>query len=256
MIPPELAVALVAISLLAGIGITAIGPGGIFVTIALFALAPLSSAEVAGTASATFVATGLLGSLVYGRSGELSHGTARELAILLGLSSVGGAIVGTQLNLRTSDRLFGYLLGAFVFLVGAVILYRERVGVTPVHALPTMSPGRRRGIVTAIGVGIGIVGGMLGVGGPVIAVPVLVALGVPMLAALAVSQVQSIFVSGFATLGYALSGAISVPFALLVGVPQLIGVVVGWRIAHRIEPGRLRVALGVALLVVAPILVR
>ena len=61
-------VALVVIALFAGVGITTIGPGGIFVTIALYVLTPLPSATVAGTAHATFIATGIVASLAYVRS--------------------------------------------------------------------------------------------------------------------------------------------------------------------------------------------
>ncbi|MEM4781686.1 MAG: sulfite exporter TauE/SafE family protein [Halalkalicoccus sp.] len=251
---PELAAALALIALFAGVGITAIGPGGVFVTIALFALSPLSTAEVAGTASATFVATGLLGSLVYLQSGEFAQGHARELAIVLSATSIAGALAGSQLNLVLPERVFGTLLSLFVATIGAVIVYRERVGLRPANELNSVPARQRRLLVGSIGLGIGILGGLLGVGGPVVAVPILVVLGVPMLIAVAVAQVQSVFISGFATVGYTLAGAVSIPVALLVGIPQLIGVVAGWKVAHLVDPGRLRVALGIVLVAVAPLL--
>ncbi|WP_122087975.1 sulfite exporter TauE/SafE family protein [Halalkalicoccus subterraneus] len=251
---PELAVLLAVIALFAGIGITAIGPGGVFVTIALFALAPLSSPEVAGTASATFVATGLLGSLVYFQSGEFAQGHAREIAIVLSATSVLGALAGSRLNFLLPEAVFGYLLSAFVATVGVVIVYRERVGLKPSNRIDAVPAQQRRIMIGTIGLGVGVLGGLLGVGGPVVAVPVLVMLGVPMLVAVAVAQVQSIFISAFAAASYATAGAVSVPVALLVGVPQLIGVVAGWKVAHLVDPGRLRVVLGIVLIVVAPTL--
>jgi uncharacterized membrane protein YfcA len=234
----EVAVLLAVIALFAGIGITAIGPGGIFVTIALFLLAPIGPAEVAGTASATFVATGLLGSAVYLRSGEFTAGYARELAILLSSASVVGALVGARANLLLPEQVFGHLLAAFVASIGGLIVYRQR-----------------RVLIGTIGFGIGILGAMLGVGGPVVAVPILVVLGVPMLVAVAVAQVQSIFISSFATVGYLAVDAVSLPLVLLVGIPQLIGVVLGWGVAHRVDPHRLRVVLGLVLVLVAPTLI-
>nr|WP_303650276.1 sulfite exporter TauE/SafE family protein [Halalkalicoccus sp. NIPERK01] len=242
------------IALFAGVGITAIGPGGVFVTIALFALAPLSAAEVAGTASATFVATGLLGSLVYFQSGEFAQGYAREMAIVLSATSIVGALAGSQLNLLLPERVFGYLLSLFVATIGAVIVYRERVGLKPSNRLDVVPDRQRRILVGGVGLGIGVLGGLLGVGGPVVAVPVLVVLGVPMLVAVAVAQVQSIFISSFATVGYALSGAVSIPVALVVGVPQLVGVVAGWKVAHLVDPHLLRIVLGVVLVGVSPLL--
>jgi len=252
MLSPELTIALVAVAFLAGIGITAIGPGGIFLTVALFVSLPASPATVAGTASATFVATGALGSAAYVRSGEFASAPAREMAAVLSAASVAGALAGTRLNLRVSEATFGALLAAFVALVGAVILYREVVGVAPANRVGT-TPLRRRLLLSGVGFGVGVAGGLLGVGGPVLAVPVLVVLGVPMLVGVAVAQVQSVFLSGFATVGYAWAGAVSWPLVVLVGVPQLLGAVVGWRLAHAVPAGRLRVALGGVLLVLAPL---
>lgn len=248
----ELAALLVVIALFAGVGISAIGPGGIFVTIALFLLVPISSAEVAGTASATFIATGLLAAGLFQRSGDFARGHAREITIILSGLSIVGAYGGSQANLVIPDEIFGYMLGIFVAAVGGIIVYREAVGITPKDHLDNVSTVGRRLILGAIGFGVGFLGGLLGVGGPVIAVPLLVILGVPMLAALAVAQVQSIFISAFATAGYWAGDAVSMPLAVLVGIPQLIGVVVGWRVAHLVEEGRLRVVLGVVLVLIAP----
>ncbi|WP_331235026.1 sulfite exporter TauE/SafE family protein [Natronorarus salvus] len=250
----EMAVLLFVIALVAGVGISAIGPGGIFVTIALFLLVPISSAEVAGTASLTFIFTGLLAAGLFQRSGDFAEGFAREMAIILSGMSIIGAYTGSQANLVISDEVFGYLLAVFVAVVGGIILYREVHGFEPSNHVQLISTGQRRGTLGTIGFGVGFIGGLLGVGGPVIGVPILVLLGVPMLTALAVAQVQSIFISGFATAGYFLGDAVSIPIAILVGVPQLIGVVVGWRVAHLVAEGRLRIALGVVLLLISPVI--
>jgi uncharacterized protein len=247
----QLAALLVVIALVAGAGITAVGPGGVFVTIALFALTPLSSAEVAGTALATFVATGLLGTAVYVRSGELAAGDVRRVAALVSVTGLVGALLGTRLNLALPDAVYGGLLAAFVIVIGVVIVVRELRGTATVQTRLTARPAA----LGMTGLGIGVISGLLGVGGPVVAVPVLVVLGVPMLVALAVAQVQSVLVSGAATVGYAAAGAVSVPYALLVGIPMLAGVVAGWGIAQRVPAHRLRIALGVVLLAIGPLLV-
>lgn len=257
MVSGELAVLLAAIALLAGVGITAIGPGGIFLTIALYALLPIAPPTIAGTASATFVATGLLGTVAYLRSGELAAPGAWRLAWWLSGASVAGALAGTVLNPLLPKRLFGVLLGLFAIAIGALIAVRQlRGGGAGGGAAPrgrgsfSISTPRGRVIAALLGVGIGLSGALLGVGGPVLAVPALVVLGVPMLAAVAVAQVQSVFIAAFATLGYAWQGAVSWPLAALVGLPLLAGAFAGWRIAQRTRPERLEVVLGVALVVV------
>ena len=237
---------LVVIAFLSGIGITAVGPGGVFITVALFALTDVSSSVVAGTAMTTFVFTGILGTLAYARSGELESGSGRRLAVLVTVPSVVGAIVGAFANTVLPSSVFGTMLTAFTALVGISIVYRERRGLGSkwsfdVHSAVGVA------VFGGIGLGIGVLGGLLGVGGPVIAVPVLIVLGVPMLDALAAAQVQSVFLSAFAAMTYITQGAVSVPLAVAVGVPELAGVVVGWRVAHRVEPSRLKLALGATL---------
>jgi len=98
-----------------------------------------------------------------------------------------------------------------------------------------------------VGVAVGLPAGLLGVGGPVLAVPLLVMLGVPMLLAVGLAQVQSVLISLFASLGYAVQGVIDWGLALLVGIPLVVGTALGWWIAHRIRPARLKVGLAVVL---------
>lgn len=253
-VPPAALALLVVIALVAGVGITTIGPGGIFVTVALYALTPLPSATVAGTAHATFIATGLIGTVVYARSGELAGDDGRGMAAILSATSIVGALAGAYLNAYVSRRLFGILLGVVAALTGSVLLYRERRELSPVFTIDVTSR-RGRASLGVLGVGLGAASGLVGVGGPVLAVPALVVLGVPILLSLGVAQVQSIFIAVFATAGYVTQGAVSPSLVLLVGIPQVVGVVVGWAIAHRIDPGRLKVTLGAVLIAVGAYLV-
>lgn len=251
-VAPETALALAAVALFAGIGITTVGPGGVFLTVALYALAPISPATVVGTASATFVATGLLGTASYYRSGELgSHGSAKS-AVVLSLTGLGGALLGVQLNAFVSEATFGLLLGVLVSLTGVLVEYRSRYAADG----GSYDATSRRGMVGlgAIGGFVGISGGLLGVGGPVLAVPMLVAVGVPMVFAVAVAQVQSIFVAAFATAGYVLRDAVSWSLAVVIGVPELVGVAIGWRVAQTVDAGRLTRVLAILMLLLGPYL--
>ncbi|MFB6202252.1 MAG: sulfite exporter TauE/SafE family protein, partial [Halorhabdus sp.] len=208
---PSLLIAglLVGVAFLAGIGCTTLGPGGIFTTVALYSLTAVSSSTVAGTAQLTFVGVGLLGSVAYLRSGELAIGDNARMAGVLSVASILGALSGAAINAHVSRDLFGLLLGGFAAVTGLIIVYRERSTTLPEFDVPlTTVPGLA--LLAGIGLTLGVLSSLLGVGGPVIAVPVLVMLGVPMLAALAIAQVQSIFIATFSTIGYALNGAVSV----------------------------------------------
>jgi uncharacterized membrane protein YfcA len=252
---PTLAIStlLVVVAFFAGIGYTAIGPGGIFTTIALFTLTDIASSTVAGTAQLTFIAVGVLGSVTYFRSGELSLAGNTRMAVVLSIASILGALAGAEINTYVSRDLFGLLLGGFTVVAGLIIVYRQRSDRLPEYDVDLTTP-RGTVLLAAVGLGLGGVSGLLGVGGPVVAVPVLVILGVGMLSAVAVAQVQSIFIATFATTGYYLNGAVSIPLAILVGVPQLVGAFVGWRVAHYVDPARLKVWLGITLVAISPYL--
>ncbi|HET7323456.1 MAG TPA: TSUP family transporter, partial [Halococcus sp.] len=134
---PSVVVVLVVIAVLAGVGITTIGPGGIFLTIALYALTPLTPGTIAGTAQTTFIATGIVGTLMYIKSGELTNDTNLTVTAVLSATSIVGALCGALVNAHVSRALFGILLGALASFTGLLILYRERRGLTALGTLDT-----------------------------------------------------------------------------------------------------------------------
>ncbi|MFC4331019.1 TSUP family transporter [Streptomyces andamanensis] len=96
--------------------------------------------------------------------------------------------------------------------------------------------------------------GLVGIGGPMLTVPLLVALGAPVLEALAAAQAQSVVIATVGTFGYVAHGAVDWPLAALVGAPELAGVLLGWRIAHALPARHLKTALVLTLLALAPYL--
>jgi uncharacterized membrane protein YfcA len=237
---------LLIIALIGGVCITTIGPGGIFVTIALFVLLPLDPGTVAGTASAMFIATGIVGSLGYLQSGQLNSKAAFKSAMVLSLTSMLGAYAGSEVNKLLDASAFAILLGLFVFFTGLIILYRQYNALAPDKRLKLNST-KGLGWMAAVGIAVGLPGGLLGVGGPVLAVPLLVVLGVPMLMSVALAQVQSIFISAMATVGYTFQGAVDWQLAAILGVPLIIGTFAGWYLAQRIPVKRLKVSLAIVL---------
>jgi uncharacterized membrane protein YfcA len=251
-VPAVTLAALVVVSLVAGVGITAVGPGGVFLTIALYALTDLPPGVVVGTASATFVATGLLGTASYYRSGQLGATGGARTATVLSATGIAGTLVGVRLNAIVDAATFGVLLGGFVGLTGLLVLYRTRHGTGGGGC----DPRTRRGslLIGAIGGFVGVSGGLLGIGGPVLGVPILVATGLPMLLALAAAQVQSVFIAGFATVGYAARGAVAWPLVLALGVPELVGILVGWKAARVVDADRLKLVMAGLMLLIGPCL--
>lgn len=241
-------VLLAVLGLIGGIGITAIGPGGVLPTVGLFALTDLSAAQVAGTAIVTHVATGALGTAAYARSGQFRDRQTRRLAAILACCALVGTPIGVALNALVSKRMFGVLLGALLAVVAVLVLVRERRDPRGDRRQP------RLWLAAGLGLGVALVSGIVGIGGPMLAVPLLVVIGVPVLESLAAAQAQSILIAGVGTVGYLVSGAIDWPLAALIGIPELAGVLLGWRLARALPVRTLTYALVVALLVLAPYL--
>lgn len=243
---------LATIGLVGGIGITALGPGGVLVTIGLFALTDLPPTVVAGTSIVTHIGTGLLGTAVFVRSGQLREPITRRTSITLAATAVVGAPVGVLVNSMFSVKAFGLLLGLFVTVVALLVLYRERraqhVSGTATH------PRHPLTVLVVLGLGISVVSGLFGVGGPMLSVPVLIAISVPLLPALAAAQAQSVVIASIGSIGYAAQGTIDWPLAVLVGVPEVIGVVIGWKVAQGVPTRGLKLVLVAVLLALAPYL--
>lgn len=246
--PPEL-VLLAVIGLAGGVGITAVGPGGVLPTIGLFALTGLSPAQVAGTAIVTHIATGALGTTAYTRSGQLRDRDTRRTALIL----AGAALVGTPLGViagtHVSKHTFAVVLGGVVAAAAGLVWYRAR---RPHAALLAHPPTM---VVVALGLAVSAVAGIVGIGGPMLTVPLLAAMGLPVLRSLACAQAQSVVIATVGTLGYLVHGTIDWPLAALVGLPELAGVLLGWKIAHALPTRALRNTLITTLCVLAVYLI-
>ncbi|HEX4011583.1 MAG TPA: sulfite exporter TauE/SafE family protein [Solirubrobacteraceae bacterium] len=244
-------VALAAFGLAAGVGITAIGPGGVLATAGLLLLTHLSPAGVAGTAIVTHVATGALGTVAYHRSGQLREPGTRRIARILAIVAVVGAPLGVVANGLVSGGAFGVLLAVVVGVTGVLVWLRQRAA----PAAPGRAGPPPAALIAAIGLGVSIVAGLFGLGGPMLAVPLLVLAGTPVLRALGAAQAQSVVIAAAGTIGYLIHGSIDWPLAAVVGVPELCGVLVGHRVAHAVPTRWLTYALGAALVALAPWLV-
>ena len=106
-----------------------------------------------------------------------------------------------------------------------------------------------------LGLAVALVSGLFGLGGQLLSVPLLISIGAPMLPALGAAQAQSIVIAGIGTVGYAIRGAIAWPLVLVVGVPLVVGALVGWRLTQTVPTERLRSLLALALIVTGAYLI-
>jgi uncharacterized membrane protein YfcA len=210
---------------------------------------------VAGTAIVTHVGTGLVGTGAYLRSGQFRRRATRRIAAILCATAFLGIPAGISINTHVSRHGFGMLLGVLTAAIGILVLYRQWRGSS---VAARTEAGERRALsdptAALIGSCVAAAGALFGIGGPMLCVPLLVASGVPMLPALAAAQAQSVVGSGLGTIGYAAQGAIDWPMAVFIALPQMLGVVIGWKIAHAVPARTLAFALATALIGLAPYL--
>ena len=76
-----------------------------------------------------------------------------------------------------------------------------------------------------------------------------------MRAATPCAQAQSVVIATVGTLGILLHGTIDWPLAALIGIPELAGVIVGWKIARALPARALRNTLIAVLCVLATYLI-
>jgi len=242
-----------------GVGTTALGPGGVLVTIGLFLFSGLPPAAISGTAIATNVGSATLGTGAFARSGQLRGRDTRRMAAVLIAAAVVGTPLGVLVNAHVSGAAFGILLGVCVAGIGALLYLRERQRRAPLESDTHPRPPERHippaAAVLPLGLVVALVSGLFGLGGQLLSVPLLITVGAPMLPALGAAQAQSIVIAGVGTIGYALRGAIAWPLVLVTGVPLLAGALVGWRIAHAVPAERLRSVLAAALIAVGAYLI-
>jgi uncharacterized membrane protein YfcA len=137
--------------------------GGILVVPILSGPFKLTQHQAHGTSLAAIGATALVSVVVYGLHGNVAWGTAAIVA----LASLVAAPLGARLAARTSAK---HLLRAFAVLMLVVAV---RMWFTlPSAPSPAIAGGAARVAVDlAVGVGVGLLSGLMGVGGGLIAVP-------------------------------------------------------------------------------------
>ncbi len=232
------------LSVIIGVSIGMLGMGGVFLTPVLLLLLDLPISTAMGTALFTFIGTGLLGTYIYQREGNVDW----SAAILLGMMSVLGAVLGSNINFALSQEVLQLALSIFLAAIGVFALLREHFTLLQRGLLVKPVNFRGRLLFSLLGVKVGLISGLLGVGGPVLLVPILVALGWPMLLSVGVSQVVSVFSAVSGATSYLLQGRVELMIAIIALSGELMGVFCGGFVAHRIEGRKLKIILGLALI--------
>ena len=240
-----MALALLAIGLLIGVLIGAIGVGGVLLVPALTCLGGMAVHVAIASAMVAYFFAGGVGSIEFARRGSLRWSDAAWLTA--------GAMPGAFAGAAATNAVPGYVLELLIatLIIGSALnSLRRHAPLSRGVDTPT------RGALVLIGVVTGVASSMSGTGGPLVLIPILLWLHVPVLAAVGLSQVIQLPISVFATAGNVVYGAIDVAVAAALSVLLMIGVWFGARIAHRVSSITLKrfvsqVLLGVGVMMLA-----
>ena len=217
-----------------GAFIGAAGVGGMLLIPALTAFAGLPVRVAMATALCSFIFTGIAGTVMFQRRGTIDWTMTRPVIASAALT----AIVGGWVNSRVAGGVLMLILAIIMVFAGvyALAAYRGRL-----HPAVAGRSSLQNLLLASVGAVAGFGAGLAGVGGPALAVPLMLLCGFPVLSTVGTGQVLQIVAATSGTIGNLVYGAIAFDLALKIALVETAGVVLGARIAHSVNANRLRI---------------
>lgn len=209
---------------LVGLLIGTVGVGGVLLIAYLALFTPLGIHQAAATALFTFLFTGILGTWLYQRRGSIDW----RISIPVCAAALVFGFLGAAVSALMDARPLQVIIALIIVAAGLYILM-------PMRTAPGERDGRGRGekwLLASVGAASGFGSGFSGAGGPLFAVPLMVILRYVPLTAVATSQVLQIVAATSGSLSNLRHGFIDWRVATLVTLFELIGVVIGVKLAH------------------------
>lgn len=227
-------------ALLIGVGLGLTALGGFLIVPALVHLWPLPVPEAIATSLASSVPGPILMLTLFRRQGLPVTDAAVEMLVF---SAIGGAIGGLAVSGLSTDSL-ALLLAVVVtaasviglFDIGAMISrHRQQAGH---HRFGASARRLVAGASAALSA-------MTGAGGPVVSIPLMLAIGVEVRQAIIASQWMMLSGTFTATLVHLQAGRVHLTLALAISVLSMIGIAIGMQLARRLESGIYRRIVGI-----------
>jgi uncharacterized membrane protein YfcA len=226
----------IALAVLIGVTLGLLGGGGSILTVPLLVyVTKLDTKPAIATSLFVVGTTSFVGMLTHARASRVRY----QMGIAFGLASMIGAYTGGRIAHILPDRL---LLGAFTAMmcVTAIAMLRPRRVALECDVEELIFDGRALARGAAMGVGLGVVTGVVGVGGGFLIVPALLGLGLPMRSAVGTS-LMVITMNSFAGLvGAAGHTVVQWTLAFEITGAAVCGSVAGAALAAKIAPEHLR----------------
>jgi uncharacterized membrane protein YfcA len=230
-------VGIVALGATSGLMIGCIGIGGVILVPALVFLVGIPIKIGIPAAMLAYILSGLVASFVFARNKSIHWGLAGWLCAGATPTAFAGAWAVSVVN----PRVLEVGLGLLTFLSGVNALrMRKATNEFGDHGLSN---------ITLLGVGAvtGFLSSISGTGGPLLLVPILIAMQIPVLTAVGLSQVIQLPVAISATFGNVLYGELDLVLAGILAASLTVGSWYGARLAHTLPRDALRQLVAIVL---------
>jgi len=232
-----MSIALALICFIVGVLIGAVGIGGVLLVPALTLVADISVHQAVPVCTLSFLATGVIGVIVYARHGSIQW----PKVFWLCLGAVPAAFLGSISLLSIPAMAVMLLVAGLMIVSGIDALIKVYQSPAQGRAPRQLKPVQ----YIAIGAITGFGSAITGTGGPLILVPILIVLGLPVLTAVGLSQAIQIPIAAFASVGNWMSGNLNFDLALVIATVLVVGSLAGALLVHRLptEPIRKLIAI-------------
>ncbi len=217
-------VGLAAVAAAVGLLIGTVGVGGVLMVSFLALFGGLTIHQAAATSLFTFLFTGILGTWLYQRRGSIAWRVAVPVCAGALIFGYVGAVTAARIDARPLAILIALVIvgaGVYIF-VPQRAAARQRAG----------RGWREQLLLASVGAASGFGSGLSGAGGPLFSVPFMVILRYVPLTAVATSQVLQIVAATSGSIANLRYGFVDFQVALVVTIFELLGVIVGVRLAH------------------------
>jgi uncharacterized protein len=241
--PVEL-IALIALGLASGLLIGCIGIGGVILVPSLVFAGAIPIQRAIPAALLAYIVSALVATVIFAQQKSIRWGMAGWLC----LAAAPAAFAGAWAVKNANPRVLEVTIGLLTMLSGVNSLRREKHANLPTEVVPAP-------LLLLIGAGTGFASSVSGTGGPLVLVPILMAMNLPVLTVIGLSQAIQLPIAIVGTFGNYLYGELDWYLGLALAVALMIGSWQGARLAHVVPRDLLRrmvsvvlVALGVFIL--------
>jgi len=234
-----MALPLIFVVLFVGVLIGGVGIGGVLLVPALKYLGQIPLHTAIPACMVGYIATGLIGSMVFARQGSINW----QMALKVCLGALPGAFIGAWALQSISASVLEVAIAVLLVFSGLNALKKTPQGSTADAAVSypflVMS-----GLITGVG------SALTGTGGPLLLIPILLFKRLHLLTAIGLAQVIQIPISFTATLGNMVAGSVDFRLGLILGVLLALGSFAGAKLVHALPLAAVKKSVAILMVLV------